>query len=136
MSSQNDLPAVSKEALISFRAATPEIIKETVARSLLHKKDIAHHGQQAERLITSGLEFTTSMLDSAMSAGVTELLMDQVLWAKDRLPFDGVSVLHIISRLNILRSVIIAKLAPEEGAEVVRFVDWMIVKFETFVLPH
>jgi hypothetical protein len=135
MSSQNELPAISRGALAAFRSASPHLIKETVAQSLLNTADVVQHADQAENLITAGLEFTTRMLDSAMSVGVPALLEDELLWAKDRLPHDGVSMHQVNSRLKIYRGIILNKLSPRDAAEVVVYLDWMIAKLGTLVLP-
>jgi hypothetical protein len=133
MSYQNNLPAISQKALADFRKAAPEIIKETVAQAMLCTDDIAQHGEQAESLITSGLVFTTRMLDSAMSVGATALLKDELSWAKDRLPHDGVSMQQVSRRLIIYRNIILEKMSPNDGIEVVRYVDWMLEKMGPFV---
>jgi methanogenic corrinoid protein MtbC1 len=127
---QNDLPAISKEALAAFRAASPEIIKETVALALLSTADIAQHGDQAERLITSGLEFTTRMLDSAMSTGSTALILDELLWAKDRLPHDKVSMQQVSNRMKLYRNTILKKLPPNQASEVISYIDWMTARMD------
>jgi hypothetical protein len=133
MSSQNDLPAISKEALVAFRVAALEIIKETVAQALFYADDVAQHGDQAESLIEAGLEFTTRMLDSAMCVGGTVLLEDELLWAKDRLPHDGVSMQQVSKRLKIYRQIMLKKLTPKDGIEVARYIDWMLAKLETLI---
>ena len=130
MPSQNDLPAVSQEALQIFRAAAPQIIKESVDLALLEKADVVQHGDQAESVITAGLQFTTRMLDSAMSVGATALLGDELAWAKDRLPHDGVSMQQVSARLKIMREIILHKLPRKEAAEVVAYLDWMLKRME------
>lgn len=126
MSHKEDLPAISTEALESFRENSQLIIKETVHRSLKREKEVSQHGDQAEKLITSGLEFTTKMLEAAMSMGEIPLLEDELTWAKDRLPHDGVEMEHILSRFKIYRDVVGEKLPPEYATEVIGFIDWMI----------
>jgi hypothetical protein len=130
MPSQNELPAVSPETLKAFRAEAPQIIKESVARALLVKADVIQHGDQAESLITAGLQFTTRMLDSAMSVGATALLGDKLAWAKDRLPHDGVSMQQVSSRLKIMREIVLHKLPLKEAAETVAYLDWMLKRME------
>jgi hypothetical protein len=127
MSSKKYLPAISPEALASFKEKSPLIIKETVKRSLKRDKEVAHHGDQAEKLITSGLEFTTRMLEAAMGMGEISLLEDELSWAQDRLPHDGVEMEHVLSRFKIYRDVVKDTLPPEYAAEVNGFIEWMIV---------
>jgi hypothetical protein len=128
---QNELTAISKESLAAFRAASPEIIRETVALALLCKNDVAQHGDQAEKLITSGLEFTTRMLDSAMTFGSTALISDELLWAKDRLPHDKVSMQQVSNRMKIYRNAILSKLPHTQANEVIAYIDWMTARMDT-----
>ncbi len=131
MSPNEDLPedllAISPEALESFRENSQLIIKETVVRSLKREKEVSQHGDQAEKLIASELDFTTRMLDTAMSMGEIPLLDDELSWANDRLPHDGVEMEHILSRFKIYRDVVKETLAPEYADEVIGFIDWLIV---------
>ena len=131
MSFQSLLPAISKETLAAFRKAAPQIIRETVAQAMIYSADIVQHGDQAERLITSGLEFTTRMLDSAMSVGETVLLDDGLLWVKDRLPHDGVSMQYVMKSLIIYRKMVLNNLPPGKSDEVISYIDWMISKLAT-----
>jgi hypothetical protein len=126
MVNKKDLPAISPEALESFRDNSPAIIKETVARSLKREEEVSQHGDQAEKLITSGLEFTTKMLEAAMSMGELPLLEDELTWAKDRLPHDGVEMEHLLTRFKIYRDVVKENLPPEYADEITDFIDWMI----------
>jgi hypothetical protein len=121
-----ELPAISVEALESFRENSQLIIKETVRRSLKREEEVSQHGDQAEKLITSGLEFTTKMLEAAMSMGEIPLLEDELTWAKDRLPHDGVEMEHVLTRFKIYRDLVGEKLPPEYATEVTGFIDWMI----------
>lgn len=126
MSHKEDLPAISPEALESFRENSQLIIKETVRRSLKREEEVSQHGDKAEKLITSGLEFTTKMLEAAMSMGEIPLLEDELTWAKDRLPHDGVEMEHVLTRFKIYRDLVGEKLPPEYATEVTGFIDWMI----------
>ncbi len=128
---QDDLPAISPQALKAFRAAAPEIIKETMQQSMRCKEDIAQHGDQAESLITAGLGFTTHMLDSVMAFGATALMTDELTWAADRLPHDGVTMQQVTNRLKIYRQIVIDKLSPGDSHEVAEYIDWMIVRLES-----
>lgn len=57
-----------------------------------NKNDIVQHGDEAEKLLKIGMEYITKMLESAMSLGEISLLKDQLSWACDRLPHDGVEM--------------------------------------------
>jgi MerR family transcriptional regulator, light-induced transcriptional regulator len=120
-----DTCSVSPAALEAFRAASPAILAETLARSLARREEVAHHGAEAERLIAGGLGFTMKMLDAAMAAGESALLEDELSWAIDRLPHDGVSVDAMVSRIRILEDVVLELLPPLPGAEIASVLQWM-----------
>jgi methanogenic corrinoid protein MtbC1 len=133
ISEQDEFHAISREALAAFRAAAPRIIRETVTQSMKVTADIKQHGDQAENIITAGMEFTLRMLDSAMAAGETALLADELMWAKDRLAYDGVSLQQVGNRLKLMRKIAIEKMPSEEAGEVTGYIDWMIAKFEAIM---
>jgi hypothetical protein len=124
---ENESPTieVSAQALAAFRENKEAINREVVARSLARTEETAHHGAEAERLITSGIEFTTRMLDSAMAVGEIALLEDQLTWAMERLPHDGVVPRFVLNRLEIYREVVEACLPAPYASEVGRVVGWM-----------
>ncbi|MGB9201863.1 hypothetical protein, partial [Methanobacterium sp.] len=116
----------SKEAMVAFNEASPKIIKETVICSLEREDEVVQYGNDAQNILTTGLKFTTQMLESAMYIGEIPILEDQLLWAKDKLPADGVEMEHILVRLRIYREIIIEILSNEHANEIIPFVDWMI----------
>jgi hypothetical protein len=128
VSNLNNVSSISPEALESFRKLSDNIIKETVSRSLENKDEVSNHGDQAERILTIGLEFTTKVLDAAMSVGELPFLEDELLWAKDRLPHDGVMMEHILSRFKIYRDVVNEMIPVKYANEVNYFIDWMIAR--------
>ena len=117
--------SVSKTALEAFRGASSQITAETSLRALARREEVAHHGADALRLISSGIEFTVRMLDAAMAAGESALLEDELRWALDRLPHDGVSAEHMLSRFALLREVVKERLSPSAASEVALVIDWM-----------
>lgn len=125
-SDKNDLTPISTEALISFKEHIPEIIKETVNRSLKREEEVAHHGEKGREVLTSGIGFLTRNLEAAMSMGEVAFLEDQLIWAQDRLPHDGVESEHLLSRFKIYREVILKTLTPAHAAEITGYIDWMI----------
>ena len=133
MSNSDAIPAISPQAIDAFRTASPTLIKETVARSLARTDEVAHHGEDAERLLTAGMEFTVRMLEAAMLTGEIPLLEDELAWAKDRLPHDGVSPEHILSRFKIFREVIISTLPDPYTAEITPFLDWMMARQQEII---
>jgi len=125
--------SISVEALSAFRKASSVIIQETVARSLERKDELIQHGENSENLLTAGLEFTTRMLDAAMATGEIPLLEDELTWARERLPHEGVAPQHVLSRLRIYRDVVNEILAPEYAREVTQFLDWMISRQQDLI---
>lgn len=128
MSNSGSLVPLTPAALDAFRQARPEIIRRVVARSMEHEDQVAHHGQEAQRLLTSGIEFTTRMLDSAMTVGHGALLEDQMTWAQDRLPHDGVEPEHLLTRFKIYEDVVGELLPAEVAAQVNAYLQWMIAR--------
>lgn len=117
---------VSPKAMDSFKTFAPEIIKKTVEISMKRHNEISQHKDQAHSIINSGMEFTTKMLESALLTGEISLLEDELKWAADRLPHDGVSMKHVLVRLKIYRKQIINILPEDDASEIVPFLDWMI----------
>ncbi len=117
--------SVSRTALEAFRRDTSRIIAETSSRALARTEEVVHHGADASRLITSGIEFTVRMLDAAMAAGEGALLEDELRWALDRLPHDGVSAEHNLSRFALLREVVKERQSPNGASEVAAVIEWM-----------
>jgi len=70
----NTFNAISKDALNAFISASPYIIKETVNRSMERKSEVLQYGEDAEQILTTGLEFTTRMLETAMALGEISIL--------------------------------------------------------------
>jgi hypothetical protein len=116
--------SVSQAALDAFRAESPRIIAETASRALARTEEVAHHGAEASRLITSGIEFTVRMLDAAMAADESALLEDELRWSLDRLPHDGVSTEHVLSRLALLREIVKGRMTPALAAEIAEVIEW------------
>lgn len=125
-SAKNKLPPISPEALESFQENRDTLIKETVSRSLKRDHEVEHHGEKAPQLLTTGLEFTTKMMEAAMSMGEVVLLEDELKWAQDRLPHDGVQMEHVLNRFKIYRDVVNETLPSEYANEITTFIDWMI----------
>jgi methanogenic corrinoid protein MtbC1 len=133
---QKHLISVSKETLMEFRKEVPEIIREAVRQSMTCKNDIVQHGDQAESILTAGFEFTVRMLDAAMYAGESSILEDQLKWASERLPHDGVSMAQVLTRFRILRSIVLSRLSKKGGKEVARYIDWMNARIELLMEPR
>lgn len=78
--------------------------------------EAAPYGDQAERILSAGLEFAPRMLETAMQPHEPRLLDQQLDWAYERLPHDGVVPEHILSRFQIYAEVVGA-LLPAPHAE-------------------
>jgi hypothetical protein len=130
MSNEQSIPPVSAEALAAFREKQETITEQVAERSLAREQEVAHHGEDAERLIKSGLTFTTRMLDAAMAVGEVSLLEDQMTWAMERLPHDGVVPAHILNRLRIYRRVVRETLPERHASEIEPYLTWMIARMD------
>ena len=62
MSKLADFKRVSPQALAAFQLQRANIIRTVVAKSLEHLDEVSQHGDQAEQILTTGLEFTTQAL--------------------------------------------------------------------------
>lgn len=132
MSTAN-LPPVNQSAMSAFKINRPMIIQEVVSRSMQRTEDTTQHGDQAEELITSGLEFTTRMLENTMPTGQTALLEDQLTWALDRLPHDRVAPEHLLSRFEIYTQVVAELMETEDAQQINRYLEWMINRLEAML---
>lgn len=124
------LPSVSSEAMRAFKASRQAIIDEVVERSMARKDEVAHHGAQARVTLVAGLTFTTDMLETAMGFGEPELLDNQLRWAIDRLPHDGVMPEHVLNRFKIYAQVVTEMLPQSHADEINAFLSWMIERQE------
>ena len=117
--------AVSPATVAAFTAERSRIIQMTVARSL-KRTEVAQHGEDAEHLLTIGLDFTTQAIMIAMQLVNPALLDQQLQWGNTRLPHDGVSAGQLLQRFQILAEVIAETLAPLEAQAVNCYVDRLI----------
>ena len=117
--------AVSPATVAIFTAERSRIIQMTVARSM-KRTEVAQHGQDAERLLTIGLDFTTQAIMIAMQMANPALLDQQLQWGNTRLPHDGVSPEQLLQRFQILAEVIAETLTPLEAQAVNCYVDRLI----------
>ena len=120
------LRPLSTKALSAFRSAQGDIAREVVRRCLTRTEQVAHHGDDAQDLLTKGMDFVMRMLDSAMAVGEVALLEDELAWARQRLPHDGVSAEHVLTRFQILGQVVSEMLPDEAAAEVIPYLDWLV----------
>jgi len=65
------------ESVLALKSNRETIIAATTAKALLYKQEVAQHGDDAEQIISSGLEFTLMGLETAMLFGEKNLLLEQ-----------------------------------------------------------
>lgn len=94
--------------------------------------EVAHHGPDAERILTSGMDFTLKMLETAMAFGEVSILEDEMAWALDRLPHDGVTPRQIASRLKTLNGVINDLMPQDYASQINPYIEWMRMKIDSF----
>lgn len=119
-------PNVSTEAQLAFRKNHAKIIDQVVARLLAEPGQFSHLGDQAESTIKAGFEFTSSSLESCMLINNASLLIDQLRWAKDRLPHDGISMDRMTKNLQVYCDVITELIPVPLADEIVGLIHNMI----------
>ena len=128
--SEQAIPPVSADTLAAFREKQEAVIQEVAERSMARDHEVAHHGEEARRLVRSGLLFTSKMLAAAMAVGDVSLLEDQITWAMVRLPHDGIVPEYVLNRFRIYRKVV-GEIMPERHAkEIEPYLTWMIDRQE------
>jgi hypothetical protein len=131
MSDELNMPStVDSSTIASFKKLKNSIIDQTVADIMRHTRYMEELGSAAEEKIRSGLDFTIEVLISVMSLGDKNLLEDQLTWAKDRLPHDGVQSDHIMENLKLLAGVIKDLMTEKDAESIVPYVEWMIKRME------
>lgn len=128
-----ELKPVSPAALAAYRKHKTRIVENVVARALEQPAEVAQHGDDAERIVTAGIEFTAQVLESVMQVGDPALLDYQLSWAQDRLPHDGVSPAFVLSRFRNFADSVAQTLAPEHAQEVNQWVNWLINRQQALV---
>lgn len=118
--------AISNSTLQLFKDNKKLIESDVIERSLKDKDKIQQHGKEAKEVITSGIHFTTEILESAMSTGEMTLLKDQIEWAQVRLVHDHVLPSHIICRLNYYKDSVLKHLPKENANEIFAYLEWMV----------
>jgi hypothetical protein len=119
-------PNISNEAQTAFRKNQPRLNEILVTRLLAEPGQFDHLGDQAEITLKSGFEFTSSNLEACMLMNDASLLIDQLRWAKDRLPHDGISMDRMVKNLQVYCDVISDLLPQPYAAEIVNMIQNMI----------
>ncbi len=113
-------------ALAAFQQARAQIIQHVVTQMLAQQDKVDHLGPDTERMLAAGMEWTTRMLETAMTLGSIGLLNQQLEWAASRLPHDGVTHEHTLASLHRYHDAVAALLPAEHATPVNQYVGWMI----------
>lgn len=127
-----NLPDVSNNSIEEFDEHSDEIIQIAVRESMAYKNEIAHHGENAHRMIESGFEWTYKMLRAAISAGEPQLLEDQAKWSVSRLPHDKVSMDYLVHRLRRLERSMQQMLSKQASQEISPYFDYLIKRIAQY----
>lgn len=115
---------VNSQTLASFREYAPRLIEAMIVREFGTER---LGGRKAEAdMVAAGMGFVIKMLDAAMEIGDVTILEDQLVWAAERLPHDGVSSGDVLQRFENFEQVLKAMLEPEHAQAIVLYVQWMI----------
>jgi uncharacterized protein (DUF2267 family) len=126
---------LSPQALAAFRNARPAIIQETVTRVLAREEQMIEYKQalsasqgsaQAKHMFTAGLDFVLKTLDTVMNLEEPDIIDDQLIWVKRRLPHDGVRPEQVALLLQVLTEVLRDLLPNEYADQVVPFAQRML----------
>ena len=117
---------ISNEAQLSFKQNHTKIIDTLVARLLAEPGQFDHLGDQAESILKTGFEFTSSSLEACMQVNDASLLVDQLRWAKDRLPYDGIEMERMTKNLQVYCEVISEILPENYSSSIVAIIQNMI----------
>ena len=120
------VPNISNEAQVAFTKHKQKINETLVTRLLTEHGQFDHLGDQAESILMAGSEFTSSNLEACMLMNDSSLLIDQLRWAKDRLPHDGINMDRMLKNLDVYCEVITEFLPEAYSREIVNLVKQMI----------
>jgi hypothetical protein len=124
-------PNVSAAAQAAFRKNHYQIIASSVAKLLAEPGAYDHLGEQAEQTLKAGFEFTSSSIEACLQMNNLSLLIDQLRWAKDRLPHDGIRMEQMANNLLIYCKVIREYLPPAHANEIITVVQILIPNSNT-----
>ncbi len=119
-------PNISQQAQAEFKKNRLKMNELLVTRLLAEPGAFDHLGDQAESVLKSGFEFTSSTLEACMLVNEASLFIDQLRWAKDRLPHDGISMQRMGKNLEVYCEVISETLPPSYAAEIVHLIQQLM----------
>ncbi len=127
LSGKFSVQRVSKSALTEYRKLLGQIIEEVVD-SIVQDRNLEGDGRDQIDLLPAGFEFTLKMLDGAASVGDLALLEDQLQWAVQRLPHQGILPEHLLNRFQLLEIIMEEVLSEGTWTEFHPYIQWMIAR--------
>jgi len=125
---KNTIPEVSSHAFEAFNKFTPLIIEKVIERTISQNNIISIYGNTAKEKFSAGIEWTAKMLKNAMAINEPKLLVEQLQWAKTRLPVDNIKPEYVLSMLKNYQDVINEILPIDDANEINKFVEMMLKK--------
>ena len=119
-------PNITPEAQAAFKKQHTKLIEALVTRLLAEPGEFDHLGDQAESTLAAGFEFTASNLEVCMQVNDASLLIDQLRWANDRLPHDGIQMDRMTKNLRVYCDVISELLPAPYSIEIAGLIHNLI----------
>jgi hypothetical protein len=110
------VPAVSGGMLDRFDALCPDVEAEVVRLCMENDSPRATMGEDAEKMLQSGMRFVSKMLRATMRWGAGEMIADEVDWGRTRLPVYGVSAQMVFRNFQRYEQALMKRLTAEETA--------------------
>jgi hypothetical protein len=123
---------VSKSALTEYRKLLGQMIEEVV-EGVFEDSTQVEQGRDQLDLLPAGFEFTLKMLDGAASVGDLALLEDQLQWAVQHLPHQGILAEQLLTRFQLLETIMEEVLSAGTWAEFRPYLHWMITRQQELV---
>ena len=125
-----ELLPITAHAMSSFLQQKDTIIKNAVDEAVRYEDDMPYDSMKKETIIRYGFEYTTRMLEAVMAVGEIALFEDQITWAQDRLPHDGVQSKNILRLFKIYSKHISTSLSEQDASEIQPYMSWLIKRQE------
>ncbi len=131
-SSQIVLNPVSDEVLAQFDKICTAV-EEEVVQQCLAEDDVRTMGQEAERMMRSGMDFFTRMLRTAMLFGDGNILEDELQWGRTRLPVYGVPARMVLANFMRYATALEHRLQPKALAQIRPYLQMIIRRQQEIV---
>lgn len=119
-------PNVSAAAVASFQENRTKINELVVRRLLEEDREFDHLGDRAAQVLATGFEFTSAGIETCLKINDASLLVDQLQWARDRLPHDGISMPRMTENMKVYHQVILEVIPAPQNTEIAAFVQDII----------